>query len=56
MLNEYKIFAGHMIVESDNTKELKIQLLSFIKSATEPQVKNFILNGTIIKNINEASQ
>jgi len=56
MLKEYKIFAGHMIVESDNTKELKNQLLNFIKSATEPQVKNFILNGTVRENINEVSQ
>jgi hypothetical protein len=53
MLKNYKIFAGNMIVESDNTKELKVQLLNFIKSATEPQVKNFILNGTIMENIKE---
>ena len=53
MLNEYKIFAGNMIVESDNTKELKVQLLDFIKSATEPQVKNFILNGIVVENIKE---
>jgi len=26
MLKSYKIFAGNMIVESDNTKELKMQL------------------------------
>jgi hypothetical protein len=44
MLKEYKIFAGNMIVESDNTKELKIQLLNFVKDAAEPQVKDFILN------------
>ena len=53
MLNEYKIFAGNMIVESNNTKELKVQLLDFIKSATEPQVKSFILNGTVMENIQE---
>jgi len=53
MLKEYKIFAGNMIIESDNTKELKIQLLNFIKSATEPQVKNFILNGTVMESIKE---
>jgi len=53
MLNEYKIFAGNMIVESDNTKELKIQLLNFVKDAAEPQVKNFILNGTVMENIKE---
>jgi len=53
MLNEYKIFAGNMIVESDNTKELKIQLLDFIQNATAPQVKNFILNGTVMENIKE---
>jgi len=53
MLNKYKIFAGNMIVESNNTKELKVQLLNFIKSATEPQVQNFILNGTVMENIKE---
>jgi DNA-binding TFAR19-related protein (PDSD5 family) len=53
MLKSYKIFAGNMIVESDNTKELKIQLLNFVKDAAEPQVKNFILNGTIRENIKE---
>jgi hypothetical protein len=53
MLKSYKIFAGNMIVESDNAKELKVQLLNFIKSATEPQVKNFILNGTVMENIKE---
>lgn len=53
MLKSYKIFAGNMIVESDNTKELKVQLLNFIKSATEPQVQNFILNGTLVENIKE---
>jgi hypothetical protein len=51
MLKEYKIFAGNMIVESDNTKELKIQLLNFVKEGTEPQVKHFILTGTIDENI-----
>jgi hypothetical protein len=54
MLNEYKIFAGNMIVESDNTKELKMQLLNFVKDAAEPQVKNFILNGTIIESIKDS--
>lgn len=53
MLKSYKIFAGNMIVESDNTKELKIQLLNFVKDAVEPQVKNFILNGTVMENIKE---
>ena len=53
MLKSYKIFAGNMIVESDNTKELKIQLLNFVKSAAEPQVKNFILNGTVMESIKE---
>jgi DNA-binding TFAR19-related protein (PDSD5 family) len=53
MLKEYKIFAGNMIVESDNTKELKIQLLNFVKDAAESQVKSFILNGTIRENIKE---
>jgi len=53
MLNKYKIFAGNMIVESDNTKEIKVQLLNFIKSATEPQVKSFILNGIVAENIKE---
>lgn len=53
MLKEYKIFAGNMIVESDNTKELKVQLLNFIKSATEPQVKSFILNGIVAESIKE---
>jgi hypothetical protein len=53
MLKEYKIFAGHMIVESDNTKELKVQLLNFVKDAAEPQVKDFILNGTIRESIKE---
>jgi len=51
MLKEYKIFAGNMIVESDNTKEVKNQLLDFIKSASDPQVKNFILNGTVMENV-----
>jgi len=53
MLNKYKIFAGHMIVESDNTKELKIQLLNFVKDAAEPQLKEFILNGTMRESIKE---
>ena len=53
MLREYKIFAGNMIVESDNTKELKMQLLNFVKDAAEPQVKNFILNGTVVESIKE---
>jgi len=53
MLNEYKIFAGNMIVESDNTKELKIQLLNFVKEADELQVKNFILNGTVTEDVKE---
>jgi len=53
MLKEYKIFAGNMIVESKNTKEVKIQLLNFVKEADESQVKAFILNGTIMSNISE---
>jgi hypothetical protein len=55
MLNTYKILAGHMIVESNNTKELKGQLLDFIKIATESQVKYFILSGSIIENIDKDS-
>jgi len=53
MLNSYKIFAGNMIIESDNTKELKNQLLNFVKEADESQVKNFILHGTVVENIKE---
>ena len=56
MLKDYKFFAGNMIVESDNTKGLKIELLNFIKEASEVQVKNFILYGTIKENFKQSEQ
>lgn len=44
-----KLLAGCIIVESNLSKHAKMQLLNFIKNeATIPQVKAFILDGSIV--------
>jgi len=46
--NDLKILSGAMIWEASLPKNAKIQLIRFVKEATETQLKAFILDGEVI--------
>lgn len=49
MDKKLRLIAGQIVVESKMSKSAKIQLLNFIKEASDIQIKSFILNKKIIK-------
>ena len=46
--NLLKLFAGNVIVQMEMDKAAKRQLLNFVESATEHQVKALMMDGEII--------
>jgi hypothetical protein len=47
--NLLKLFAGDIIVQSDMPKEARLQLLNFVESASDNQIKVFLMDGEIVK-------
>jgi len=53
---ELKMYAGNSIMESKLSAPAKIQMLEFIKSASDAQVKSLIMDGKIVKLDEQAEQ
>lgn len=47
--NLLKLFAGNVIVQSDMPKEARLQLLNFVETASDNQIKVFLMDGEIVK-------
>jgi len=46
-MSKFKLFAANAAMESELTNEAKIQVLGFLKEASDAQVKSFIMDGKI---------
>lgn len=50
---ELKLFAGHYIDKQDIVVQEKIDLLNFIKAASDGQIYHMLVNGCIKENLSE---